>query len=734
MEVQEYTEDIDFQKYWLILKRHWLPGTVLWSLVVMGSIFSAMSAEKSFEAYGKLRFKRQNTVSALVTEAGEKIGKLDPLNTKDTPLDTEAEVIRSEPIIEQTIKAANLRNKKGKLESYEGFLKNLDVKNIRGTDILLISYKNVDPQVAKLVVDKLMETYIKNNILVNRAEAAAAKKFINKQLPESREKLLQTELALRKFKEKFNIIDLDQEAKLTVSRLSDLNNQIQQTKADIQKITGQTVELQKKIGVTSEQAVLQSNITNSSGIQQALAKLQEVENQLAIERSRFLEDSPVISDLKSKKADLEALVNQRLSEVSGQQEVSGKIVQSQAGNLQNTLVASLVNYESERRGLVTKLSSLEQQQIDLQTRANFIPKLQQLLLDLERQQKSAQSTYESLINNLQQVEIIENQNLGNAEIVNQGLASKYPINKSSKAVVGMGVALGGMIYVVVAFGLELMDKSLKTTKEIRSIFAYTLLGMIPGLKRKNMFPGMKAVEQVPAEYQVRDHSHSLTTETYKMLQANLRFLNPDRDLKVIVVTSSVPKEGKSTVSANLAVAIAQLDQRVLLIDADLHHPQQHHIWDLTNEAGLTEVIVNRTESKKVIKEVMPNLDVLPSGVIPPNSLALLNSQRMNSLISDFRKNYDFIIIDTPPLLLVADAITVNKMTDGILLVARPGVIDKPSAIAAKDVLTQSRQNVLGLVVNGILIENEPDSYFHHAKSYSGINANQNLNFRFKSKV
>ncbi|HEY9813256.1 MAG TPA: CpsD/CapB family tyrosine-protein kinase, partial [Candidatus Sericytochromatia bacterium] len=188
--------------------------------------------------------------------------------------------------------------------------------------------------------------------------------------------------------------------------------------------------------------------------------------------------------------------------------------------------------------------------------------------------------------------------------------------------------------------------------------------------------------------------------------------------------SSVPKEGKSTVSANLAMAIAQLGRQVLLIDADLHHPQQHHVWALTNEVGLSEVIVSQAELKKAVIRVMPNLDVLPSGVIPPNSLALLDSKRMNSLIKDFSKTYDFIIVDTPPLLLVADALTLGKISDGILLVSRPGVIDKVSASAAKELLGQSNQNVLGLVVNGVRLENEPDSYFHHAKAYSESNTKQ----------
>lgn len=202
-----------------------------------------------------------------------------------------------------------------------------------------------------------------------------------------------------------------------------------------------------------------------------------------------------------------------------------------------------------------------------------------------------------------------------------------------------------------------------------------------------------------------------------MLQANLKFLSSDKALQVIVVTSSVPKEGKSTVSANLAASMAQLGHQVLLVDADMRRPSQHHIWELTNAEGLSDVIVGQAEFKAAVSQVMPKLDVLTAGVIPPNPMALLDSKRMTGLIENFAETYDFVIIDTPPLLAAADALTLGKMTDGVLLVARPGIADYPSAAVANDLLVRSGQNVLGLVANGVIVENESDSYFYYVKEY-----------------
>ncbi len=145
-------------------------------------------------------------------------------------------------------------------------------------------------------------------------------------------------------------------------------------------------------------------------------------------------------------------------------------------------------------------------------------------------------------------------------------------------------------------------------------------------------------------------------------------------------------------------------------------PSQHHLWQITNSAGLSEVLVGEAEFKTAVCNVIDNLDVLTAGVRPPNPLALLDSKRMASLIQDFSEKYDFVIIDAPPLLLAADALTLSHMTDGILLVARPGVVDSNSANHAKEMLERSGHNVLGLLVNGIEEKNE-FSHKYHTNEY-----------------
>jgi capsular exopolysaccharide synthesis family protein len=172
----------------------------------------------------------------------------------------------------------------------------------------------------------------------------------------------------------------------------------------------------------------------------------------------------------------------------------------------------------------------------------------------------------------------------------------------------------------------------------------------------------------------------------------------------------------------------------LLVDGNLHFPSLHHVWDLTNSVGLSNILVGEAKFETTVKEVMPGLDLLTAGVIPPNPISLLDSKRMAALIESFVRDYDCVIFDMPPLAGIADAAILGSMTDGILLVVRPGVVDSSSARAAKDFLLRSGQNVLGLVANGVNIQNEPESYFYYRKENDDPKPTHGLEEEEKSAV
>jgi capsular exopolysaccharide synthesis family protein len=719
MESVDYSEQIDFHKYWLVIKRRWLPATGVFGIIVGLATVAAFMQKPIYEAEGKLLFKPDRSSS--LTGLKNDIGEIVAVGDKSNPLSTEAEIIRSLPLLQKTVQSLGLKDDEGKLIDPVNILKakKLRVEPVTGTDVLLISYKDNEPTRAAAFVNKVMEIYLEDNILNNQAKAKAARVFITKQLPAIEATVKQADAAVRQFKEQNRVVALQEEANKTVEVIADLDKQITQIQAQLADVAARSEALRNQLGLSREAAVAVTSLSQSPGVQEALTELQKVQTDLANERRRFFDAAPTVVNLKRKEAELSAIVQQRVDQVlGGQQTVPLKNLQ--VGALKQGLTGDFVQSEVQRSGLVNQLNDLYKAREAYKNRSNRLPQLEQTQRELERKVAASQSTYETLLNKLQEAQVAENQTVGNARVISTAIVPKKRSGPNKKKYVAAGGLAGILLGLAIAFLLDLKDKSVKTLKEARELFGVPLLGVIPTFGRfgKSRSSG-GVLDAIDSRIVARDLPRSPVGQAYQMLQANLKFLSSDKPLKLIAITSSVPREGKSEVSANLAAAMAQVGRRVMLVDADMRHPSQHHLWDLTNSVGLSNVLVGEANVDTAIREVMPRLHVLPAGVIPPNPVALLDSKRMASLVETFSKNYDCVIFDTPPLAGIADAPILGKIVDGILLVVRPGVVDETSAKAAKEFLARSGQNVLGLVANGVMIENEPDSYFYYTnKDYT----------------
>ncbi|NEQ68719.1 MAG: lipopolysaccharide biosynthesis protein, partial [Symploca sp. SIO2D2] len=293
MESQQHIQDIDFQSYWLILRRRWLPGTLVLLLTVILATTAALLKQPTYAAQGKLLLKKR-ILSSLGTEAGEQIGELEALNNFiNTPLDTEAQVITSRPLIEKTIEQLDLKNKAGESVKPSYVLGGLTVEGIKGTDVLKVSFNGPNPEDAAEVVNQLMQVYLQNNVLTNREEAVAAREFIAKQLPATEKTLRKAESDLRSFKEQNNIVSLKEEATYAVANIAELDKKISQTRSDLEDVAARSAALQGKLGLNSQQALALSSLSQSRGVQQALLEVEQIEDQLNVQRTRYEEKHPV---------------------------------------------------------------------------------------------------------------------------------------------------------------------------------------------------------------------------------------------------------------------------------------------------------------------------------------------------------------------------------------------------------------------------------------------------------
>ncbi|WP_281885446.1 CpsD/CapB family tyrosine-protein kinase [Paenibacillus sp. YYML68] len=211
-----------------------------------------------------------------------------------------------------------------------------------------------------------------------------------------------------------------------------------------------------------------------------------------------------------------------------------------------------------------------------------------------------------------------------------------------------------------------------------------------------------------------ENPKSPISEAYRTLRTNIQFSAIDEDLRILMVTSAGPGEGKSTTLTNLAVAYAQTDLKVVLIDADLRKPTMHHTFTQTNRWGLTSVLAGQAQLDEVIRETyIPNLSIITAGPIPPNPSEMLSSKRMTALLDELKSRYDIVLIDTPPALAVTDAQIVATKCDGVILVVDSGKVKRDMAIKAKANLDHVKARILGVVLNNMDRKNAESYYYYY---------------------
>jgi len=213
---------------------------------------------------------------------------------------------------------------------------------------------------------------------------------------------------------------------------------------------------------------------------------------------------------------------------------------------------------------------------------------------------------------------------------------------------------------------------------------------------------------------VHSNPKSPVSEAYRMLRTNIQFSGSDRPIKVVLLTSSGPSEGKTTTVCNLAVTFAQSGSRVLIIDADLRKPKVHQVFGVENKIGLTNILVKHEDYKNIaLKLPVDNLELIPSGPIPPNPSELLSSNVMKNFINAVREDYDMVIIDSPPIIMVTDAAVLSAITDGTILVAASGKVQINAMKNAKELLERVNANILGVVLNKIQPQNQDSGYYYY---------------------
>ena len=694
--------DVSLSEYLVKVKRRWKPALAIFLLTLGVTVGLSLLQKKTYQAEGKLLFKPKSAVGEL-EEIGEGTGELKPILTDQTPISTQIQILESEPVIQQVIDSQKLTDSDGDPLKPQDFRRRLVAEVIGGTDVVTIGYKHPDPETASKIVNTVMDVYIQKQIEGNQRDPGAAQAFLEEQQSGVEAQVNNAEQEIAQFRTKNQIVDLGEEKKGIVENLGTINQQITVTGSELQGMQAQSAALQGQLGLNLEQAVKANQLGSYPEVQSILDQLTQTESALATERQRFNDGHPTIVSLTEKKDALtQQLRNLIAVNVGDGVEVSQGLLSSENTNKDNQL-EKFINFKIEELSLQRQVTALYNSQQQLLKRANALPQLEQKDRELTRRAESAGQTYEALLKNLSQASLAASSESGNADVVEY---AAVPDKGSSgrTLLLGMGLLLGAFLANLSIILLEMQDRSIQSLQEIKKKFPYQTVGI---------------TRLEPPMYQgriiTRDEPDSFSSEVYRMIQANLKFLTSDKPPKVILVTSSVPEEGKSTVTANLAAAIiAQLGRNVLLIDADLRRSSQHRLWGVDNRQGLKDIVTDKISPLSIIKQPMPKLNLLTSGIVDSNPLAILDSPEMSDFVGRSRRDYDLILIDAPPLPVTADVLTISKQVDGILFVTRPGVVEQDSADLAQEALATTGQKVLGMVINGVKAS-DFDRYSYHGR-------------------
>ncbi len=703
-------QDSVLQDYWRVLvKRKWIVfASVLLVVGVVG--ISTMRATPVYVAVGSIAINKVDPM--MFTLKDPAAGEFEYYDPAD--LDTEVRILKSDLLALQVIRQLNLDKHSGNpaqaatdalladpaktSAALADFRGNLQVSLVPNTRIIEIRYHSADKDLAARAVNALANTYVEQNFKTRFESTMQASDWLSKQLVDLQIKVETSQEKLVKYQKEHQILGMDEKQNIITAKLDELNREV--TAAEAARMEKEAVY--RSVQPENPEAIPSTGPVESGKVAVAgsalLERLREQEADLRIQIAQMnTQFGPAYPKLLQ--------LNNQLKEVTAQMQAEAR---KAVGRLRAEYMAS-VQHENMLR------AALEQQKVE----ANELNENAIEYSLLKRDVDSNRTLYEGLLEKLKEAGVAAGLRSNNFRIVDVARVPTAASEPNIPRNLAFALALGLTTGIGLAFGLESMDNTVRTPEQAQTISALPSLGMIPlgsrsraelsNRKRLALAPSRGAVELVTQE-----RPKSQMAESYRALRTSLLLTSLGGPPKVILITSALPQEGKTTTSLNSAIVLAQGGTRVLLIDADLRRPSIHKTLGMGPQAGLSNVLTGSATLQQAIvpSNILPSLWVLPAGTPPPNPAELLASVNMKDVLDQLREQYDHIIVDTPPTLSVTDAVIMSTRADRVVLVIRSGQTTKQALRRARDTLLQVNAHVCGVLLNAVDL-NSPDYYYYH---------------------
>lgn len=587
---------------------------------------------------------------------------------------------------------------------------NIELRNIARTDIIEISVNSSDPKEASIIANAFANTYQTRDLAWGSGEINNLRNFLEEQLDLVESDLIKMEDSLRIFKEEEGIYELEGNAKIVLEELAEIESKYNNTVAEISVIKEQKTFVYSKL--SQEEKTLANQLLNSIDNRLNALRLEIAQNEADLVKNTSLygQNHEAVRSIQRKINQLKQNLSKQTEELIAQGVSTADPIQ-----YRQTLMDRVLEIESEEATLQSQAEQFKLLVDQYSARLGTLPAKSMEFARLERDRSVLAQTYSIMRQKLEEAKISEASDIGKVRIIDYARPPRNWVKPNTKINLILGIISGFILALFVVMIRELMDVSIKSIHDIEKQ-GMSVLGTIPEFGE--VINDRKFNKTRRRNIITIDNPDSPISEAYRAIRTNILYSRSQNNSSILI-TSPGSAEGKSTTISNLAVLYAKAGKKTLLLDADLRKPVQHRIFRVNQEPGLVHYLLdmNINLSDLIQPTYIGNLSVLASGTVPPNPAELLGAEKMISLLTQLEEKWDVILIDTPPILVVTDALLLAKAVDNMILVIKSGVTHKEALVRSQKIIGNLKTAFSGTILNGVSDRHSYYSNYYYSEYY-----------------
>lgn len=715
------------------LRKYWY-ASILTTALLMGAIgYATWKQPRIYRSAVQISIDLKGGSSFAEKLAGSSDNGSGQSEDRTIAIETITQSLKSKSMIEQailTIPDPKLRPSIGQA------MQGLAIQAKPDSNILTVSYTSLSPKEIIAVLNALSKVYVDYSIKTKKARTNNSIEFIESQLPASRKRLQNSSAQIEQFRIKYRFVDpatsasaLDQYRQSIVAKINESRSTYYQTQQQYQELKKQLAS----VGLSSKGNLSTTMLTQDSGYQALFTQLKDLELKYNQESVRFSPENPLIVALKEKRDGVLILLRERAQQVLKRQVADSELTQGGIANFGNNLAQNLANRQAEiETSLVAQTAqaqSLEAVYQQVQTQIAQLPGLQKQYTELQREYQIASQELTAFLQKVQELKIVNAEQVVPWKLLDPPEYPQFPVSPDVPRQMGLG-AIGSLLAgVLVSVALNKLDDRVDNPDSVKAMTGMQILSLIPrveDLEQSSSLRGGTFLQT--AKGKNKDYSYWSFIESIRTLALGIGLTSDREDKqagKTVAMTSSLPKEGKSTITFHTGNTLAELGYRVLLVDADLHKSSIAQLCassplfnrdDCEDDRGLSDAIVGNCDWRDLLK-ISPEskLHVMFSGKQTVSSIVLFNSPRLRRLMDEWRSEYDYVIFDTPPIVGVSDTRLLSSLVDGLVYIVSLNVAQKQIVDRGIDIISSLKTPVLGLAINRV--ENHHSGYNKYYQYY-----------------